>query len=354
MVSLLHVMLGGRLGGLERVFLDYQAALASYAVEHNGQCRAVLKANGATAKLAGRELGSTVIPVWSDWDPLTRAIAKIRLGKDRVSAALCHGQRAYRIMARLSAPPTKLVACIHKPSFDVDLKRTHYICVANHLADLVRSKGIPPHRIHVLHNTVSVPTHSAKPFAHEGPAHIVAAGRLHPKKGFDLLLRALARLAARKIAFRATIAGDGEEGPRLKELTRELGLQDRVTFSGWSNDLSGLLTSADVFVFPSRQEGFPLMLLEAMGAGVPVVATSIKGTDEIIIDDRNGRLVPPEDIEQLTDRIAGYIESPQSAIRNASAGRAHVLANHARGSLSKRLHEIMDDILGDAVNVSPQ
>lgn len=335
-------MLGKGLGGLEQVFLDYQPILSAYAERTGGTCRAVVRRGGATEK----RLDAIAISAFSDWDPLTRAAARWKLGRLPVDVAVCHGQRAYRILSRVTPPASPLIACIHKPHFDVDLQRTHYICVGAHLAADVARKGVSADRIHIVPNAVKEPLVTATPFASpDRPPHIVAAGRLHVKKGFDLLLAALAELATRGIPFRATIAGDGDQREPLEAEARRLGLADRVAFPGWCGDVPALLATGDVFAFPSRQEGFPLMLLEAMASGLPVIATRIPGTDEIVTGDDIGLLVPVDDRDGLADALAATLSQPSLALARAASGRRQVLQSYGVPALERHLSEVMDVVL---------
>lgn len=342
MAHILHAMLGKGLGGLEQVFLDYQPILSDYAHHTGGTCRAVVRRGGAIEK----HIDAIAIPTFSDWDPLTRLIARRALGRLPADIAIGHGQRAYRILRHATPATTPLIACIHKPSFDVDLQRTHYICVGAHLAADVARKGVPANRINVVPNAVKEPAVTATPFADAGrPPHIVAAGRLHVKKGFDLLIAALADLAARDIPFRATIAGDGDQREPLEAEARRLGLADRVAFPGWCGDVPALLATGDVFAFPSRQEGFPLMLLEAMASGLPVVATRIPGTDEIVAGDDMGLLVPVDDRAALTDALATTLSQPALALARAAVGRRQILQSFGVTALERRLAAVMDAVL---------
>ncbi|SON56988.1 GDP-mannose-dependent alpha-(1-6)-phosphatidylinositol monomannoside mannosyltransferase [Hartmannibacter diazotrophicus] len=327
--SLLHVMLGKGLGGLEQVFLDYQPILDDFAQGRGGRCHAVVR-KGSKADVEADKLWPShlAIPAYSGWDPLTLGAAKAIVRKHAPAMVICHGNRAYRIFRKVTAKTMTLVAYLHKPSFDVELTRTHYICVADHLGQLALERGIPASRVHVVPNAVPAPTLSAKPFSRSGePLRLVAAGRLHPKKGFDTLLRALAivRQQAGSGALVCEIAGEGDERARLEVLIADLKLQDMARLVGWKSDLAPFFAGADLFAFPSLQEGFPLVLLEALGAGLPVVASAIAGTDEIIRDGETGRLVPPSDPQALAGAILELIGDPERAKAMGAAGRQSAL-----------------------------
>ena len=125
----------------------------------------------------------------------------------------------------------------------------------------------------------------------DGTCELLFVGRLAPQKGVHILLHALALIPE---GWRLRIAGDGPERERLSALAATLGLADRVRFLGWTqrDALPELYRSADIFVFPSYDEGMPNVVLEALASGLPIVATRIAGNDQLVTDGENGALVP--------------------------------------------------------------
>lgn len=134
---------------------------------------------------------------------------------------------------------------------------------------------------------------------------ILSVGRLSEQKCFDDLLAAFANVLPARPDARLVIAGEGPERDRLEQLFSSLGLKDRARLLGNVENPHLLYRAADLFVLPSRYEGFPFAMLEAMAAGLPVVATRFGGADEIVEDGREGLLVPTGDVAGL----AGAIEA---------------------------------------------
>lgn len=129
---------------------------------------------------------------------------------------------------------------------------------------------------------------------------VLAAGRLVYQKGFDLLIRAFSLVASECGQLNLAIAGEGPEADALERLARECGIEGRVCFLGRVNRLGALMRQAHAFVLSSRYEGFPNVLVEALAAGLPVVATDcLSGPRDILSDGRNGLLVPPENARAL-------------------------------------------------------
>jgi colanic acid/amylovoran biosynthesis glycosyltransferase len=152
------------------------------------------------------------------------------------------------------------------------------------------------------------------------PQRILTVGRLVPEKAQSLLLDAVARLVELGHDVVATIVGDGPDHDRLVVLRDELRLTKRVTFSGavGQDDLVGMFEDADLFVLPSFDEGVPVVLMEAMACGLPVITTRIAGIPELVADDVSGVLVPPGRVDLLVDAISRLLEDPA---RRARIGR---------------------------------
>ncbi|MGZ4385557.1 MAG: glycosyltransferase, partial [Gaiellaceae bacterium] len=123
------------------------------------------------------------------------------------------------------------------------------------------------------------------------------------------LLRALAELPD----VRAVIAGDGPERERLERLADELGVADRVELPGWVDDPRSILRSSSALVLPSRFEALPLVVLEAMQAGLPVVASDVGSVCEAVIDGETGLLVPPDDVAALVGAIRSILDPARAA-----------------------------------------
>lgn len=136
------------------------------------------------------------------------------------------------------------------------------------------------------------------------PMYLLAVGRLDNQKGFDLLLRAFALSALAERGVRLTILGDGPQRLALKVLADELSIAQAVAMPGGVQNPEAWMARATVYVLPSRYEGFPNALLEAMAMGCPVIATDCdSGPREIIRQGENGLLVPVEDVEALSDAL---------------------------------------------------
>ena len=186
---------------------------------------------------------------------------------------------------------------MHRGSFDA------LVTVSRFMKDILISHGLPEKLIHVVPNGVDVPSIRQGPTATlEGHPKILFVGRLAPIKDVPTLLGAFSRFTNGFPEARLYVVGNGSEFSKLRRLAADLGLQDKARFSGFVRppELYGYYRACDIFVLPSLHESFGLVLLEAMAAGLPVVAASGQGgLAEQIADGVNGFLFPAGNSQAL-------------------------------------------------------
>jgi glycosyltransferase involved in cell wall biosynthesis len=138
-------------------------------------------------------------------------------------------------------------------------------------------------------------------------------GRIFPIKNHSLFLESAARVSAQEPDVRFVIVGDGVLRPDLERQVRDLGIADRVLFTGWRRDLPRIYADLDTLIVSSDNEGTPVSAIESMAAGCPVVATRVGGLPDLIADERTGRLVPPRDPRALASVILELVRNPAAA-----------------------------------------
>ena len=204
------------------------------------------------------------------------------------------------------------------------------VAVSAPLVDALARQGVPRERIHHVPNAWS-PPETPHP---RGEARRLLGlpdsdtrvlgwiGRLIPIKGADVFVRSLAEVGEGD--WCACVVGDGPERPALDALVRELGLEQKVRRVGAVDDAGRMLAAFDVFVLSSRSEGTPIVLLEAMGAGRPIVATTVGGVPAVLAEGREAWLVPSEAPGAMADAIRDALARPEEAARRGARARARV------------------------------
>jgi glycosyltransferase involved in cell wall biosynthesis len=178
---------------------------------------------------------------------------------------------------------------------------------------------------------------------------IGAVGRLVWQKGHVYLLQAAGRLAGEFSEARFLLVGGGEEEGPLRAQARELGIQDRVVFTGYQQDIPGLLAAMDIVVIPSRKENMPQVLLEAMAMARPVVSTATIGVREVLEDTVSGFVVPTGDVEALADRMRMLAASPQLRETMGERARKRILEGFTRDDMLDRVEHLIDGVCSGAL-----
>lgn len=203
----------------------------------------------------------------------------------------------------------------------------HFIAISRAIRQHLERRGVPARKVSVVHNGIP----PAPPGDRESlrrslhiPTDVVAlvtVARLHPTKGLHHLLAAAALLPADLPPWHLYICGDGPMRAALEHQARALSVADRIRFLGHVPEARRLLAAFDLFVLPSLMEGMGIAALEAMAAGLPVVATAVGGIPELVVDGQTGRLVPPADPAALAGALASLLRSPGQARAMGEAGR---------------------------------
>ncbi len=167
----------------------------------------------------------------------------------------------------------------------------------------------------------------------------------HWGKGHLELFAALAGLKER-YPLKALIIGGGRREAELRQMAAQLGLEELVDFLGQRRDIPDLLAALDILVLPSHSEGVSLALLEAMAAGLPVIATAVGSLPEVVTDSANGLLIPPRDPEALARALERLLADPDFARRLGEQARAEVEAHYSLERLGREINEIYEELRG--------
>lgn len=248
-----------------------------------------------------------------------RAVRPVR-GNGAVLSRPTAGERVFAwlrapLLAALGRLTARLADAVVAPSAATadELRRDYGARVAAVIPNGIAVGALPP------------PAASA---ATAGGPVVLYAGRLRSRKAVAVLLAAFARLQGRLPDVRLRLVGDGEQRRRLQAQAAALGLGEAVCLAGRvpRERLPAEMAAADLFCLPSIYEGLPLVLLEAMAAGLAVVATAVSGNPDAVADGETGLLVPPEDCAALAAALESLVRDPARRRRMGEAGRQRVAA----------------------------
>jgi glycosyltransferase involved in cell wall biosynthesis len=201
-----------------------------------------------------------------------------------------------------------------------------YIALTEGTAAEIAQFGLPADKTRVIPNGIDLTRFAAQGWStvrDNDPIRLLFAGRLDRQKGIDVLLDALASLP-RPSEFTLKIVGVGADLPKLEAQVRALGLQQIVEFCGRRSDMAAEYAWSEIVVFPSRYEGMPNVVLEAMACARPVLGTRIDGTRDLVQEPSTGWLVPPEDVKALAAALANVSRQRQNLRAIGAGGRAIV------------------------------
>lgn len=344
-LSVLNVFFSRQLGGIEQAFLDYSAALIAHGHRVHGlvhprcQFRGALEALGVDIHTLNNRGHYDLISAWR-----LRQLAN----RVRPDIAVGHNGRAYNLLHLALGGRLPLVAVMHNDNAKRALRLDHIFCVNRAIRDKLLGLGRAPQTVDVMPNMIAIERNAElRQREFHRPVVIGAMGRLCRQKGFDILLNALATLHRDhpEFAFRLRLAGGGELEAALKAQAAELHLNDRIDFLGWIDDKARFFDAVDLFVLPSREEPFGIVLLEAFRYGAPVIASRCAGPLDFIRDGHNGLLVPIEDAAVLAQTIHSLAQDPVRAHGLAQQGFVEAREHYSRERVGERLQARLLEIV---------
>lgn len=205
------------------------------------------------------------------------------------------------------------------------LLSTRVVAVSRDLAEQVRQReGIRNGRLEVLYNGIDTRQFEPRGDYFSDPPTAVMVARFSDEKDFETLLRATQHVRQQRPDFRLTLIGDGPLRQEMQTLATQLAVEQAVEFLGNRHDVPAQLAAASMFILSTRTEGLSISLLEAMAAGLPVVATAVGGNPEVIVEGQTGFLVPRGSAEKLAEKIVWLLDHPREAQAMGRAGRERV------------------------------
>lgn len=172
---------------------------------------------------------------------------------------------------------------------------------------------------------------------------LMSVGELTKRKNHMAVIEALACLKEYDILY--VVCGDGPMKARLRARAEELGVRERVKLLGFRKDIAELHKMADIFVFPSLQEGLPVALMEAMASGLPIVASRIRGNEDLIQNNRGGYLVKAQDSKQLAEAISKMIKDPEQRDKMEKRN-LEIIKHYGQNAVLQKMKEFFNEIVG--------
>jgi L-malate glycosyltransferase len=275
---------------------------------------------------------------------LRELVAGIKAAQKRQPIDLIHVHGAHELMmpVRLLFPNLPIIFTVHGyhgSSSEVSYRlaclfanwwATRVITVCQAEFDILVKFGMNPAKLQLIYNGVMTPTIDpiqvtalANQFQLDPSTQTIigTVARLSAAKGLTYLLQAFARVAQAKPNLRLVIAGVGDLEQQLKQQSQDLGIADRTIFAGYVNNISQLIELFDFFVLPSLQEACSLACAEAMSQQKAVIGTTIGGIVEQVADGETGFLIPPQDVDSLTEKLQCLIDQPELVDKFAHNGR---------------------------------
>lgn len=369
-MMIVHLTSSPFFGGPERQMLglaqslsrEYRSAFLAFA--EKGKCRGLLN----QVQQAGFE-GVALQENVPHFRAMTREL-RDQLQRLQAGVLCCHGYKANLLgwwAARSIGVPVMSVshgwtAATWKVRLYEALDRRvlrrmdRVVCVSEGQAAKVRRAGVSPERMVIIRNAVQT-----GPYDHPAPEDrqvlqemfaeprtriIGAAGRLSPEKGFDQLVLAAEMVLRSDPGVGFVLFGDGPLRQAVAEQIAARGLTGKFILAGFRTDLERFLPHWDLAVLPSYTEGLPVIVLEALAARVPVVATAVGGTPEVIEDGCNGFLVPPGDPAALADRILEALRSEPERQVMGRRGRQRIEEQFTFEAQSVQYQEVFERLTG--------
>lgn len=320
--------------------------------------------------LEARKNGFEAIALKHDTPRLAAALRELagQLQTARADVLCCHGYKG-NLLGLLAARWLRIPVISVSRGWTAETRRVRMyesldrrllqwmdrvVCVSEGQAEKVRAAGVPHDRIAVIHNAIRLERFDGPHKGVGGPIRglfskpptllIGSAGRLSPEKGFQVLVEAAAKVVQELPGAGFVHFGDGALRTAIEKRIRELGIQEQFRLAGFREDLDAMLPHLDLFVLPSFTEGLPNVVLEAFAASVPVVATRVGGTPEVVDHGASGLLVPPNDPAALARSLCELLSDPARRRAMGRAGHRRVARDFSFAAQARAYRRLLDEL----------
>ena len=366
-IKILHLIAPTQFGGAEKVILSIAHAIdnTQFHLMVGSFVNIRFANNTFVEELEHRAIPNTVF--WLkrtlDIDNIFRIVRFIR--KNKIDIIHTHGYRSDilgLIAAKMTTRP--IVSTIHG-WIPINSRLRFYercdrfalrffdwlVPVSNQIRELLIESGIAPGKVTRLHNAVDVEIKQPKTeklpsfniVKRQGDFLIGTIGRLSPEKDIPNFLQTASLLVRKYDHLKFLVVGDGPERKNLETMAFDLGLKDKIQFTGFIDEIDSVYPLLDLLVISSRTEGIPLVLLEAMKYSIPVVSTNVGGIGEVVDNGINGLLVSPDDVDELTKNLELLIKNKKLYVRISIGARKKIENKFDRRIWIKKIEKIYRD-----------
>ncbi|MGH7770922.1 MAG: glycosyltransferase [Candidatus Binatia bacterium] len=374
MRQVLHIQKAKGIAGSEKYLLTLLPELKRKGIdiEFLGLVEAGRETDEFGVELEGRGITTTKIPIRADFDPIClwqvyRSIK--RTGPHLVHTHLIHGDLYGTIAAKLARVPHVIstkhgYSSFHRISRFYRLNKLiapfvdRYITISQALQEhCIRAEGIPESKMRTIHYALQMPVLNGdggrqalrvKLGLPTDGFLLVSVGRLIEVKGHKYLLNGIREIKEKGRNVRLLVVGDGPQRTNLEKFAVELGIAQEVSFLGLRRDVWPLLLASDLFVLATLGEGFGLVLLEAMAAGKPIVASNVTSIPEIVVHGRTGLSVPARDSNALAEAICYLMERPDLRWKMGEAGRERLKEHFTVEKMVQATEKLYEEVLSDS------
>jgi sugar transferase (PEP-CTERM/EpsH1 system associated) len=364
-LRIVHLVRALDVGGLERVVLDLVTHRSEavdarvLCLEHRGEIAQRFESAGVEVQVLSSGGSSAGRRIWS----LTKTLRKLRPHVLHTHNAAPHLNGA--LAANLARVPV-LVHTKHGRNYPKDRKlvlqnriaarlSSKVVCVSHDAAEVARNiEKVSENRIAVIHNGINIGRFRMNPAPFKSlTCRAIHVARLNWVKDQATLLRAVRLVVDKLPGFELDVIGDGPARQEIVALQKELALEECVRFHGAREDVADWLARADLFVLSSVSEGICLTLLEAMAAGLPIVATDVGGNREVVDNGNTGTLVPPSDPDAMAKAILTMCTSAPVAREMGRRGRERVESHFDVRMMVARYETMYRELLDRALSTRP-
>jgi len=359
-IKIMHVILSLECGGLEKLAIELGVAFTKNGFRASICCLDRLGELAPEAKAKGIKVHHVERKQGFDFT-LPFRLARI-LQKERVDIVHTHNMSPlfYGTIAAHLAGVRVVINTRHgrekktMSSFILGLNDAVIFISEDSKSEMLKYNHINEQNVKVIYNGIDVDRyrdHMDKNIAKDklqiGRSTLVigTVGRLSEEKDHFTLLDAFVKVAKLRDDVKLVIVGDGILRKELERYVKNRGLDEKVIFFGFRDDITEILPALDMFVLSSTTEGVALTLLEAMAASKPVVATNVGGNPEVVVDGETGFLVPPKDPQTMADAIMKILDNPELAKSMGRAGRKRVEQYFSLDRMVKDYTEVYEECL---------